>query len=219
MTHPYRLKLQFAGIDFLDDDTFEALAQLPTVQWLEQNGVAHADAVQIAPDALTAVQIVIATVRYYVPSARPIVYDRDLVSVSDIADRAGVSRETARLWSEGKRGPGNFPRPAGSVGDRIRVWEWAPVNDWLQQHYKLGDVERYPNRREAAEIDLLLIRMSQADWSVHSEVKTSVVLPMMRCSLTMESLRSFSFRQSVVDYTPSRSQEAVDADFVLVSRA
>jgi DNA-binding IclR family transcriptional regulator len=50
--------------------------------------------------------------------------DQDLVSVSDIARRVSRTRESVRLLIDGKRGPGGFPAPLGTVGDGIRIWPW-----------------------------------------------------------------------------------------------
>jgi len=60
--------------------------------------------------------------------------DEELVGISDIAELAGKSRESIRLYADGKRGPGNFPGPVGVVGDNVRVWRWADVDAWLRQH-------------------------------------------------------------------------------------
>lgn len=55
--------------------------------------------------------------------------DLDLVGISDIAERADASRETARLWSTGERRAG-FPEYFTSVGDS-KVWVWSDVHSWL----------------------------------------------------------------------------------------
>jgi len=55
--------------------------------------------------------------------------DPDLVSVSEIAERCDVSRESARLWSAGKRRKG-FPTPYTVVGS-TPLWHWADVSSWL----------------------------------------------------------------------------------------
>jgi predicted DNA-binding transcriptional regulator AlpA len=58
--------------------------------------------------------------------------DPDLVSVADIAQRTGRTRQSVRMLADGHRGPGDFPQPVGSVGKAIRVWEWASVDEWLR---------------------------------------------------------------------------------------
>ena len=92
--------------------------------------------------------------------ARVLDVDQDLVGVSDIAKRVGVSREAVRLWVEGKRGPGHFPSPVGSAGGGVRgsmrLWQWASVNDWLR-YYKLHDDEGMPTSAQTAEINAALL--------------------------------------------------------------
>jgi hypothetical protein len=63
-------------------------------------------------------------------AAVPLRVDQDLVSVSDIAQRLGRSRESVRLLVDGKRGPGRFPPAVGTVGNGIRVWPWSVVWEW-----------------------------------------------------------------------------------------
>lgn len=60
--------------------------------------------------------------------------DQELVGISDIAQLIGQSRESVRLYADGKRGGGAFPAPVGVVGDSVRVWRWADVDAWLRQH-------------------------------------------------------------------------------------
>ena len=65
------------------------------------------------------------------PGAVAVRVDQDLVSIPDIAERTDRSRESVRLLVEGKRGPGRFPSPIGTVGDGIRIWPWATVVNWF----------------------------------------------------------------------------------------
>lgn len=87
--------------------------------------------------------------------------EQDFVSIPDIAERTGRSRESIRLLVEGKRGPGEFPTPAGVIGSGIRFWAWAAVLDWFSD--RLGDDlgERGVTPAEAARFDADLLR--QAD--------------------------------------------------------
>ena len=68
-----------------------------------------------------------------VPPAVPVRVDQDLVSVSDIAQRVGRTRESVRLLVDAKRGPGGFPPPVGVIGDGTRVWPWSVVLDWFNK--------------------------------------------------------------------------------------
>lgn len=54
----------------------------------------------------------------------------DLVGIREISEYAGVNRETARLWSEGKR-KGGFPKYHLGVGVS-KFWLWSEVAEWLR---------------------------------------------------------------------------------------
>jgi hypothetical protein len=92
------------------------------------NWPAYRPAVAQGPAA--AVSALVERVKKTVPTAVALRVDQDLVSVSDIAQRIGRTRESARLLVDAKRGPGNFPPPIGVVGDGIRVWPWSVVLEW-----------------------------------------------------------------------------------------
>ena len=56
----------------------------------------------------------------------------DLVNAADIARRCSVSREAVRLWTEARRGDGDFPSPVARVG-KSTVWRWTDVVRWLRK--------------------------------------------------------------------------------------
>ena len=58
--------------------------------------------------------------------------DSDLVSMSEIAERTGRTRESIRLLVSGERGPGGFPIPANDPRRPHRVWHWSEVERWMQ---------------------------------------------------------------------------------------
>ncbi len=66
--------------------------------------------------------------------------DAGLLSISDIADRIGTSREMARLLIAGERGPGHFPEPVTKPTARYRLWAVSDVHDWLLD-YRRAHVE------------------------------------------------------------------------------
>lgn len=59
-----------------------------------------------------------------------------LVSLSDIADRAGLTRQAAALYSVGERGVG-FPHPIARVTSKTPLWDWSEVAEWLHAHGRL----------------------------------------------------------------------------------
>ncbi|MCL4413566.1 MAG: hypothetical protein M1522_02265 [Actinobacteria bacterium] len=61
----------------------------------------------------------------------PVAVEDDLVSMADIAERTGRSRQSVSLLVSGRRGPGGFPSPtAGNV--RSSLWHWDEVAAWFQ---------------------------------------------------------------------------------------
>lgn len=53
-----------------------------------------------------------------------------LVSLSEIAERAGLSRQAISLYAKGERQEG-FPPPAAKVTSKFPLWDWQEVADWL----------------------------------------------------------------------------------------
>lgn len=148
----FRLDIVFAGVDFDDDDVFDALGELANVTWRSQGRYAFATAVVDAPSALKAADLVTQQITTLVPSARPIRLDDDLVSIPDVAGRVGVTREAVRNWANGTR-HANFPLPRGIVGDGIKVWTWSDVSVWLRENLAVGDLEAFPSANDVALIN------------------------------------------------------------------
>src|SRR5262249_3251901 len=55
----------------------------------------------------------------------------DLVTMAEIARRAGRSRESVRQLVTGERGPGGFPPPVANLTRRSPGWRWGDVVGWL----------------------------------------------------------------------------------------
>jgi hypothetical protein len=70
-----------------------------------------------------------------VPGLRAVGVQCDnMVTLLDIAKRAGVSREAVRLWAAGHRGAGSFPKPVLVTTGGESLWDWAQVAPWIEQH-------------------------------------------------------------------------------------
>jgi hypothetical protein len=60
----------------------------------------------------------------------PLAIEDELVSMADIAERTGRSRQSVSMLVSGQRGRGGFPRAAaGNV--RSPLWHWADVAAWF----------------------------------------------------------------------------------------
>ena len=106
--------------------------ELPEAVLCEAGEVTTVRATVRAPGPAAAVAGLVERVTKAVPAAVPLRVDQDLVSVSDIAQRVGRTRESVRLLVEAKRGPG-ASRPVGVVGDGIKVWPWSVVLEWFDK--------------------------------------------------------------------------------------
>ncbi len=177
----FRLNIVFVGVNFDDDEVFEALAEVPGLAWRSDGQVAVATAILDAPSALHAADLVTKQVMGRVVTARPLRLDDDLVAIPDIASRVGMTREAVRNWANGTR-HANFPLPRGVVGDAIKVWAWSDVSVWLRDNLNLGDREGVPSADEVAVINAHFadIRLGQsgtpptaATWNVATIINAS----------------------------------------------
>ena len=75
-----------------------------------------------------------------------------LVSLSDMAARAGLTRAAMTNYSKGARAK-DFPAPVAKVTSESPLWDWATVARWMYQNNKLG--------REAA-IDAEIVKQANA---------------------------------------------------------
>lgn len=57
----------------------------------------------------------------------------DLVTLTEIGQRTGRTRESVRLLASGARGPGGFPAPATHFRSRQRMWRWQQVAAWFAE--------------------------------------------------------------------------------------
>jgi len=61
----------------------------------------------------------------------PLAVEDELVSIADIAERTGRTRQSVSMLVGGQRGGGGFPAPvAGNV--RSPLWHWADVASWFE---------------------------------------------------------------------------------------
>ncbi len=65
------------------------------------------------------------------------VIDEDLLTLADIADRVGQSRESIRRYATGERGPGDFPPPVNPARDGTVFYRWSEVAPWLRERLKI----------------------------------------------------------------------------------
>ena len=61
-----------------------------------------------------------------------------LVSITDIADRCGMTKQAISLYTRGERGS-EFPAPVARVTSAQPLWDWHAVAEWL---FEKGKVDR-----------------------------------------------------------------------------
>lgn len=65
------------------------------------------------------------------------VIDEDVLTLADIADRIGQSRESIRRYATGDRGPGNFPPPLNPGREGTVFYRWSEVAPWIREKLEL----------------------------------------------------------------------------------
>jgi predicted DNA-binding transcriptional regulator AlpA len=128
--------------DSLDDATVDELfeAGCDDATLGEVEGLAYADFIRQAPSLGDAIRSAIDQVESVPGVTVARVEPDDLVTLSEIAQRLGRSRESVRLLAAGKRGSGDFPRPMSHFRARTRLWRWSEVAAWAQRHDQPIDI-------------------------------------------------------------------------------
>jgi len=168
----YRVPLHVVGVDLMDECTLSVIGErLSDLEWASSDGrvlaTLHTDKQDPTDVAAVTVQAV-RRILHALPRATLVEIDQDLVSTSDIAHRVGVSREAVRLWVDGRRGPGDFPPPAGSPGSS-KVWRWARVAEWLARNYKIDFGDSFLSDKEIAQVHCAIFGVREpvdAKWEV-----------------------------------------------------
>jgi hypothetical protein len=102
-----------------------------------QRGVFLIEFEREAESAAAAVESACADVRRAGATVKRIEPD-PLVSSSDIAERAGITRQAVSLYVRGERGEG-FPAPIACVTSSRPLWCWREVAEWLHADGRLPD--------------------------------------------------------------------------------
>lgn len=118
-----------AGGDALFDSLYEAGWDDATVAFdVDAGGPGYADFHREAPSAVDAV--VSAVKQGQACGVDVTGVSDDVVTMGEIAERAGRTLAAVDHWVQGRRGPGDFPAPR-VPRPRAALWSWAEVADWL----------------------------------------------------------------------------------------
>jgi hypothetical protein len=63
-----------------------------------------------------------------------------LVSLAEIAERAGLTRAAITHYAKGERGE-DFPIPVARVSSQSPLWDWADVSEWLLARSQIAKEE------------------------------------------------------------------------------
>ena len=156
------VSLQVEGVDLDDEAVSDLVGQhFSDHLWMTEDDLVTVTVVIDEGDTAAQAIDVAREVEHRVPGARVSRVRRDLVTQSDIASRAGVSREAVRKWTK-RKGINTFPTPVDVIGGETRpskVWEWADVVVWLKETYQLTvEEDTLPSRRVVAQIDACLAK-------------------------------------------------------------
>lgn len=139
-----------APVDFPTDDQLDILfdAGCDDALFGRAAGVAYADFVRETDSFPEAVMSAVRAIEQAVPDVRIArVEPDDYVTVTDISQRTGWSREYVRLLALGRRGTGFFPPPLTRLGNsRSRIWRWSEISRWLVAHHGaiVPGISEYP---------------------------------------------------------------------------
>jgi hypothetical protein len=159
--HIFTLILDRDPDEFLDE-LFEAGCD--DALFGEVDGTHYAEFTREAPTLAAAVASAITNV-HSVGEVRVLrVEPDDIVTVSEIADRLGRTRESVRLLVGGQRGSADFPMPFSHSRERNRLWRWTDVLAWADSHGLVQSVDLASARTVAAvnaalELDMRLTQL------------------------------------------------------------
>jgi predicted DNA-binding transcriptional regulator AlpA len=137
----YEFTIIASGLDpeaeDFEDRFYEAGCDDATISW--QKGAIILEFAREAPSFAKALISAFADVQKAGAKVERIEPDY-LVSLSDIAQRTGLSRAAISLYCKGERAEG-FPAPVVRVTSESPLWDWVEVSHWMVRHKKLSDVE------------------------------------------------------------------------------
>lgn len=76
------------------------------------------------------------------------------VTLSEIAERTGFTKQAISLFIQGKRGPGGFPIPFTGVNSSSPIWRFRDVVVWLHANGKL-DSNKLFDDKSYTELDII----------------------------------------------------------------
>lgn len=144
MNKVYQFTLVLDGVDDktpnLEDALFEAGCDDALINY--KNGTVYLDFDRDDKDLEHAIISAIKAVESTNLGAKIVsVAPEHLVSLSDIAERVGMSRQAVSLFVLGERGTKDFPKPVLKIANKSPLWRWSSVAEWFYRQQKIKDHE------------------------------------------------------------------------------
>lgn len=131
ITHFFRVVIR----ESLDDDTLDAITQecLDDAAFLTEGTLSI---VEFDREGTSTAQAVAEAVGDLLEAGlTPVrVLDGDIVSLQDIADRIGQSRESVRRYASAVRGQRGFPAPVNPSREGTTFYRWSEVSPWIREN-------------------------------------------------------------------------------------
>lgn len=70
-----------------------------------------------------------------------VIEEQGFSTLSEMAERADMSRQALSLYAQNKRGDGNFPRPMYGLSSKSAMYFWPEVAAWLFKNNKLDKAD------------------------------------------------------------------------------
>ncbi len=129
----FQFTLLVDGPDIQGEDYLDALFEAGCDDALvgSTDGVQYLDFDREADSLSNAIMSAISDVETITGVEVVRIADAGLISMAEIAERTGRTRESVRLLVAGERGPGGFPPPVTDPRNRYRLWRPADVDSWF----------------------------------------------------------------------------------------
>lgn len=154
----YSFTLIVEGADLQSDDAQEALfaGNCDDATFGAVDGVQFAEFDREAGSFGLALASAMTDLRNSVAGVNVVHVEPDeLVTMAEIAERLGRTRESIRLLIVGERGSGDFPPPVSHLRARTRLWRWPDVLQWFRVRYP-DEHDRLEDLPGAAHITAML---------------------------------------------------------------
>jgi hypothetical protein len=144
MSNIFQFTLILDGVDEntsgLEDSLYEAGCDDALINF--KNGTVYLDFDREGDDLEKTILTAIKDIESSDLGARIVsVAPEHLVSLTEIADRASITKQAVSLFVQGERRTGDFPHPVLKVANKSPLWRWSAVAKWLYQHGKIKDVK------------------------------------------------------------------------------